>query len=142
MPQEVAPRPLVGQGETKRPQEHPRRPQKQPKRPQEPVKRAKDPPRSALKAPKHTKDLDKHYRQDNCAYQCCRYRRDRQRQNTSDPRGSKKGTGGRRCSPLGEAIRRHPKGRSVSEWISKKSSNSLNSKESSQGPRSPPGPTS
>ena len=34
-------------------------------------------------------------------------------------------------------IRRHPKGRSVSGWISKSSSNSLNSKESSQAPRSP-----
>ena len=89
-------------------QEHPRRPQEEPKTPEEPVKRAQDPPRSPQKARKE------HYPKDDCAYQCCRYRRDRQRQNTSDPRGSKKGTGGRRCSPLGEAIRRHPKGRSVS----------------------------
>ena len=124
---------------SKRPQEHPRRPQKQPKRPQEPVKRVKDPRRSTLKPPQHTRDLDQHYRQDNCAYQCCRHRRDRYKPKTLHPRRSSEWSGGRRCSPLGEAIRRHPKGRSVSKWISKSSSNSLNSKESSQGPRIPPG---
>ena len=84
-------------------QEGPRRPQEEPKRPQEPVKRAQDPPRSPQKARKE------HYPKDDCADQCCRYRRDRQRQNTSYLKGSKQGTGGRRCSPLGEAIRRPPR---------------------------------
>ena len=84
-------------------QERPRRPQEEPKRPQESVKRAQNPPRSPQKDP------TEHYPKDNCPYQCCTYRRDRQRQNTSNPRRSRKGTGGRRCSPLGEAIRRPPR---------------------------------
>ena len=84
-------------------QERPRRPQEEPKRPQEPVKRAQDPPRSPQKAPKE------HLPKDNCANQCCRYRRDRRRQKTFSPRCSRQGTGGRRCSPLGEAIRRTPR---------------------------------
>ena len=119
----------MGEGETGSPQEAPRRPQESSmrlqeslKRPQEPVKRAQDPPRS------HQNTSKEHYPKDNCAYQCRRYRRDRQRQNTSNPKGNKKEAGGRRCSPLGEAIRRHPKGRSVSEQFSKLSSNSSNSK--------------
>ena len=94
---------------SKRPQEHPRRPQKQPKRAQEPVKRVKDPRRSTLKPPQHTRDLDQHYRQDNCAYQCCRHRRDRYKPKTLHPRRSSEWSGGRRCSPLGEAIRRPPR---------------------------------
>ena len=62
-------------------QERPRRPQEQPKRPQEPVKRAQDPPRSLQK------DRKEHYPKDDCAYQCCRCRRDRQKHNSSTPRG-------------------------------------------------------
>ena len=101
-------------------QEAPKSAPGEPKTPQKLVKRAQDPPRSPQKTRKE------HYPKDDGAYQCCSYRRDRQRQNTSNPRGNKKGTGGRRCSPLGEAIRRHPKGRSVSGQFSKSSFNSSN----------------
>ena len=95
-------------------QARPRRPKEEPKRPQEPVKRAKDLSRSPLKAAKHTKDLEKHNPQDNCGYQCCRYRRDRYKSKTLHPRRSSEWSGGRRCSPLGEAIRRPPRtGRST-----------------------------
>ena len=92
--------PRAPQEAPRRRQERPRKPQEEPQRPQEPIKRAQDPPRSPQKARKE------HYHKDDGAHQCCRNRRDRQRQNTSSPRGSKNGTGGRRCSPLGEAIRR------------------------------------
>ena len=93
----------------KRPPSAPRRSHEEPKRPQEPVKRVPDLPRSPLKAPKDTEDAsdsEKHYPQDNCAYQCCRCRRVRQRQKTLHPRRSSDWPGGRRCSPMGEAIRR------------------------------------
>ena len=103
------------------PESAPGGPQEEAKRPQELVKRGQDRPSSPLKAPKDTEevsDTEKHYPQDNGAYQCCSDRKDRQRQKAFHPRRSSDWPGGRRCSPLGEAIRRPPRssGRSRACW--------------------------